>query len=328
MTAPQAGGRLAVNVAHFARLLRRAGLPIGTGQALAALEAAGWVGPERESDLHAALAATLLDRAEQRELFDQAFRLFWRADDALPPGLPPVGGPLAQQPPGQLSNRLADALRTGARGDTAPPPERLQLDATASLSAREVLQRRDFESMTLDELAEVKQMLRELRLPQPQTLTRRYRPHPSGRDLDLRATLRHALRYGGEWMVQRRRQRRSRPADLVVLCDISGSMARYARMLLHFLHGMGARRSGVHAFVFGTRLTNITWALRSRDVDRALDAVSRTVPDWSGGTHIGACLRDFNRHWSRRVLGRGAMVLLISDGLDAGEGADRAQPSV
>ena len=323
MTAAQASGRLAANVVHFARLLRRAGLPVGTDKALAAVEAAAWVGPERRSDLYAALAATLVDRAEQRELFDEAFRLFWRADFARPPGLPPVGGPLAQPPPrGAMSNRLADALRPGTGAAAAPPAQVVQLDAAASLSPREVLQQRDFESMTAEELAQAKQLLRSLRLPLPQTPTRRYRPHPAGRQLDLRSTLRHALRYGGEWIVRRRRQRRSRPTDLVVICDISGSMARYARMLLHFLHALGARRSGVHAFVFGTRLTNITWALRNRDVDRALDAVSRTVPDWSGGTHIGGCLREFNRQWSRRVLGRGAVVLLITDGLDAGEGAD------
>jgi uncharacterized protein len=322
---PTASGRLADNVVHFARLLRRAGLPVGPGKALAAVEAAAWVGPERRADLHAALAATLIDRADQRELFDEAFRLFWQARSAADPSLPPVGGPLARAPASErLSNRLADALRSGGAAREAPRAQELGFDTAGSLSPRELLQRRDFESMSADELAQAKALLRALHLPLPQLPSRRYRPHPTGAQLDLRATLRHSLRFGGEWIVRRRRIRRSRPAELVVLCDISGSMDRYARMLLHFLHAISTGASGVHTFVFGTRLTPITRALRQRDVDRALDAVSRAAPDWSGGTRIGACLREFNRRWSRRVLGRGAVVLLISDGLDAGEGSDLA----
>ena len=323
MTAAPAAGRLAANVVQFARLLRCAGLPVGTDKALAAVEAAAWVGPQRRDDLHAALAATLLGRSDERELFDEAFRLFWRGTPSPRQQLPPVGGPLAaRRGADAFSNRLADALRGGAGADAGAAPAPVELDAAASLSPREQLQRRDFESMTLAEVEAAKRALRAMRLPVPRTVTRRFRAHPAGRQLDLRATFRQAARRGGEWIVRRRRQRRTRPLDLVVLCDISGSMARYARMLLHFLHALGGTRSGMHVFVFGTRLTNITRALRQRDVDQALAAVARAVPDWSGGTRIGGCLREFNRRWARRVLSRGAAVLLITDGLDAGEGAE------
>ena len=325
MNAAGQSGRIAANVVHFARLLRRAGLPVGVDRAQAAVEAAAWVGPERRADWHAALAATLLDRAEQRELFDQAFELFWqaRASTHAAAQLPAVAGPLARaepQPP--LSNRLADALRSA--GASRPPPrgEEIALDAALTSSQREVLRQRDFESMSADEFECAKRMVRELHLPLPLRTSRRYRPHTSGSRLDLRATLRQNLKHGGEWILRRRRIRRSQPRDLVVLCDISGSMARYARMLLHFLHGLGGTRRGMHTLVFGTQLTNVTRAMRDRDVDRALVAVGRAVPDWSGGTRIGACLREFNQRWSRRVLSRGGVVLLISDGLDAGPGSD------
>jgi len=325
MSTPDSTSRLAPNVVHFARLLRRAGLPVGVGKVLAAVEAAAWVGPEHRTDLHAALAATLIDRGEQRELFDEAFRLFWQARRPSYPAahLPGVGGPLAgRQLDAPMSNRLADAVRGGDAPRQASRDEEIILDAALTSSQREVLQQQDFESMSADELACAKRILRELDLPLPLRRSRRYRPHASGVGLDLRATLRLNLEHGGEWIVRRRRIRRSQPRDLVVLCDISGSMTRYARMLLHFLHGLGSSRRGMHSFVFGTRLTNITRALRTRDVDRALAAVSRAVPDWSGGTRIGACLHEFNQRWSRRVLSRGGVVLLISDGLDAGEDRD------
>ncbi len=320
---------LAVNVLQFARLLRSAGLPVGVGRALAAAEAAACVGPERRDDLHAALAATLIDRAEQRPLFDAAFGLFWRARPLAQPGLPVAAkkSPGTQRadetklPPGRRAGNRGTAPSLASMG-TATPHEAIALDAALTWSAREVLRNRDFEAMSAEELERARRVLRTLRLPLPHRLTRRHVPHPAGGRLDLRATLRQNLRFGGEWLLRRHRVRREAPRDLVVLCDISGSMERYARMLLHFLHALGQTRPGVHIFVFGTRLTNITRMLRSRDVDRALAAVSRAVPDWSGGTRIGACLHEFNRRWSRRVLGRGAVVLLISDGLDAAAGAD------
>ena len=326
MTPALASGRLAHNVLHFARILRRAGLPVGPGKVLSAVEAAAWVGVERPEDFRAALQACLIDRADQRELFDQAFRLFWRdpklMERALHALLPKAPGRLRGEDT-ELSNRLAAALAAPSQRSAAAEEHDtpVELDAALSRSAREILRTKDFESMTADELAESKRILRTARLELPYVPTRRYAARTTGRRLDLRATLRHSLRYGGEWIVQRKRERRARPNALVALCDISGSMARYSRMVLHYLHALSAQHANVHAFTFGTRLTNITRALRHRDVDVALDEVARAVPDWSGGTRIGACLHEFNRAWARRLLAQGAVVLLITDGLDCAEAA-------
>lgn len=330
MTGQPRPGRLADNVARFGRVLRAAGLPIGAGKVLAAVEAAALVGVERRDDFRAALAATLLDRPEQRPLFDQAFSVFWRdpqlMERALQLMLPKAPGRLPpREDAAMLGNRLRQAF--------APPEPRhrprpedgdlpIELDAALSMSARERLARKDFETMTVEEAAAAKQLLRQMRLHLPDVPARRNRPRRAGRTLDLRATLRQGLRTGGEWVHLRRRHPGTRPSVLVVLCDVSGSMARYSRMLLHFMHAVGSRRAGFHAFTIGTRLTNITRALRRRDVDQALAEASRTVADWSGGTRIGACLREFNREWGRRLLAQGAVVLIVSDGLDCGEGAE------
>jgi uncharacterized protein len=323
--------RLAGNVVRFGRILRDAGLPIGPGKLLAAVAAAALVGIERKHDLRSALEATMVDRADQRPLFHQAFALFWRDPRLMERGLqlmlpkaPGLSPPRDDTAP--LGNRLAYAFnpppgkQLGADDTDAP----LELDAALSVSPREVLQRKDFETMTVEELAEAKRMLRQILLCLPSVISRRHRAHRAGRALDLRATLRHALKFGGEWLVQHRKEPRRRPSALVVLCDVSGSMSRYSRMLLHFLHAVGSRRSDFHAFTFGTRLTNITRALRHRDVDHAVDQVSRAVADWSGGTRIGECMREFNRRWSRRLLAQGAVVLIVSDGLDCGESAELA----
>lgn len=315
--------RLATNVLHFARLLRRAGLPVGPGKALAAVDAAAWVGVEHPEDFRTALEAALIDRADQRAVFDQAFRLFWRdpklMERAMQLLLPKTPGRMRPGDEARPGNRLGQALRP--RSSDADGEQATELDAALSFSPQELLQRKDFETMTVEELAEAKRMLRLLRLSLPCVPTRRYTVHASGTDLDLRATLRQSLKFGGEWLVQRKKERRSRPSALVVLCDVSGSMARYSRMLLHFLHAVGSQHT-VYAFTFGTRLTHITRALRHRDVDQAVHAVAGMVHDWSGGTRIGHCLREFNRHWARRLLAQGAVVLIISDGLDCGEGVD------
>jgi uncharacterized protein with von Willebrand factor type A (vWA) domain len=219
-----------------------------------------------------------------------------------------------------MSRRLAEALQgQGDEGhkrpqDEAPPGE--TFDAVMTWSAREVLQRKDFEQMSSEELAAAKAAMARLVMPTAMVRTRRYRADPTGARADLRATLRATARTGGDIIALRFRAPRLRPPPLVVLCDISGSMERYSRMLLHFLHALSASRQRVYSFVFGTRLTNITRQLRFRDVDEALSRVARSVEDWSGGTRIGHCLAEFNLHWSRRVLGQNAVVLLITDGLD------------
>ena len=174
--------------------------------------------------------------------------------------------------------------------------------------------------MSAAEVAMAKQEIRRLVLPLDELRTRRFRPDPFGPVADLRATVRESLRTGGEILDLARRRRLTRPPPLVALCDISGSMARYAQVLLHFLHAVANDRDRVHTFLFGTRLTNVTRQLKHRDPEVAFEMVSHIVPDWSGGTRIGESLALFNRAWGRRVLGQGAVVLLITDGLDR-EGA-------
>jgi uncharacterized protein with von Willebrand factor type A (vWA) domain len=216
---------------------------------------------------------------------------------------------------------LTDALFDQKKNPTQRE-ERLELEARLTFSAREVLARMDFDTMSGAELAEAKKMIAALRLPLPVIKTRRKRISPQGKGIDLRATLRQSLREGGDSIPLVRTARRELHPPLVVLCDISGSMNPYSRMFLHFLHTVTNDRDRVSVFVFGTRLTNITRQLRHRDVDVAMSRVAEAIKDWSGGTRIGASLREFNFKWARRVLGQNACVLLVSDGLDreAGEG--------
>jgi uncharacterized protein with von Willebrand factor type A (vWA) domain len=223
-----------------------------------------------------------------------------------------------------MSNRLADAMLPQPKqsGEAEQPPQEIQLDAAFTVSEREVLQHADFETMTNEELAQARRLIAALRLPIPEVRTRRLVPDDRGRRVDMRASLRASLRTGADIIPLRRRSQESRHPPLVVLCDISGSMSRYSRMFLHFLHAITNDRDRVHTFVFGTRLTNITRHLRHRDVDVALAGVSAAVADWSGGTRIGSSIKEFNLRWSRRVLGQNAVVLLITDGLDRDLGKD------
>ena len=327
--ASDAAGRLGVNLMHFARTLRSAGLPVGSGAVLDALRAVEAVGITRREDFYWTLHAVFVRRAEHRMLFDEAFHVFWRNPRLLERVrsllLPTVHTP----PRGDarlLSRRLADAIFAGA-GDEMRAREtenEIERDAVSTWSEQEVLRARDFAEMSTAELAAAKTAIARLRLAIPKAPTRRYRPHPQGSLIDMRTTFRRSVRLGSNAFLLARRQRRRVPAPLVVICDISGSMNRYSRVLLHFAHALARDRTRVHSFVFGTRLTNITRQLRNRDVDAAIDLVSAEVSDWSGGTRIGQCLDTFNREWSRRVCGQGAIVLLISDGLDGavGEGLE------
>ena len=321
-------GRLAENVMHFARLLRAAGLRIGPDRVVdcvSALEIAGAEQfPLRREDWYWTMSAVLLSRNEQRPIFDQAFRIFWRdpklAERMMQLMLPQAYG-RAPKPEEQQSQRLTDAL-FAQRKEDKHAQERVELEARLTVSSREVLQRMDFDSMSAAELAEAKKLIAQLRLPLPMVRTRRYQPQRSGRRIDLRRSLRESLREGGELIPLVRAAPRELHPPLVVLCDISGSMNPYSRMFLHFLHAMTNDRDRVSVFVFGTRLTNITRQLRHRDVDVAMAKVAEAIKDWSGGTRIGGSLREFNWRWGRRVLGQNACVLLVSDGLDreAGEG--------
>jgi len=315
-------GLLADNVLHFVRVLRRAGLPVGPAKVLDALAAVQAVGVASRADFRAALAAVLVSRREHLALFDQAFDLFWRnprlLERMLAALLPRAEG-RAPEPP--VPARLAQAMLPPRDEPKRPPGgEDTELDATLTFSAREVLQKKDFASMSAEELAAVRAMLARLKLPLPVRRVRRTRAAARGHAVDLRATLRGMTGASGAVAPLRFRARRERTPPLVVLCDVSGSMDRYARMLLHFLHAITNDRHRVHVLTFGTRLTNITRALRHRDVDVALARVTAAVGDWAGGTRIGSCLAEFNRKWSRRLLGQNAVVLLISDGLDADAG--------
>jgi uncharacterized protein len=321
-------GRLAENVMHFARLLRAAGLRIGPDRVIDCVKALEIAGahqfPLRREDWYWTMSAVLLSRHEQRPIFDQAFRIFWRdpklAERMMQLMLPQAYG-RAPKPEEQQSQRLTDALMSQRREERAAE-ERLEMQARLTFSSREVLSRMDFDTMSATELAEAKKLIAEMRLPLPVVHTRRFRAHRAGRRVDLRATLRESLREGGDVIPLVRAAPRELHPPLVVLCDISGSMNPYSRMFLHFLHAITNARDRVSVFVFGTRLTNITRQLRHRDVDVAMARVAEAIKDWSGGTRIGASLREFNWRWGRRVLGQNACVMLVSDGLDreAGEG--------
>ena len=320
---PIQGGRIAENIMYFARTLRAAGLPVGPGKVLRAVEAVQAVGIRRRDDFYWALHAVLVNRRDQQELFDQAFHVFWRNPKILERMLglllPTIRTP--DEESRELSRRLADALHGAGRIPDRPDHEQdqqdIEIDAVLTFSDKEVLQTIDFENMSAEELARAKAAIARMKLPIMELPTRRHRPtHSAGQRTDLRATMRAALRSGSDTIPLRWKRPRRRHPPLVVICDISGSMSRYSRMLLHFMHAITNDRDRVHTFVFGTRLTNITRHLRQKDVDIALEKVTEAVVDWSGGTRIGACLRDFNIRWSRRVLGQGAVVLFISDGLD------------
>jgi uncharacterized protein len=325
----EAGGRLVENLVYFARTLRAAGLPVGPGKVIDAVEAARTVGLGSRADFYWALHAALVNRHDHSQLFDQAFHLFWRnprlLERMMALMLPSLALPEQERQRREIARRLADALAMDRTDGEPAPTRQSELDAAMTWSDREVLQRIDFEKMSIAEMAEAKRAMAALRFVLKPVVSRRWHPDPGGGRIDPRASMRAALRQGSGTIPLRFRDRRLRRPPLVILCDISGSMARYSRMLLHFLHCAAASYERVHLFLFGTRLTNVTRALAGRDVDEAMDEVGEAVEDWSGGTRIGGCLGEFNRRWSRRVLAQGAVVLLITDGLDRdrGEGVAR-----
>jgi uncharacterized protein with von Willebrand factor type A (vWA) domain len=315
---------LAANVMHFARVLREAGMPVGTDRVQISLQALQLAGLESRRDFQATLAACMVDRAEHRVLFDQAFHIFWRDPELLARVmamlLPQAQARMNASPPPE-NRRLADALFPHAPPARAREPEQqIEIDAQLSWSAQEKLGQRDFETMTAEEWAQAKRTLSRLKPFFETRPTRRQMRASHGR-IDWRASLREQGRC--ETAALRFERPRERVAPLVVLADISGSMSRYSRMLLHLVHGLSNPAERRHApkvwsFVFGTRLTPITRLLKQRDPDLAVAAVSRRVADWSGGTRLAACLHEFNRHWARRVLSSDASVLLVTDGLEHG----------
>jgi len=323
--------KLTHNITHFARALRKAGLPAGPGRVVDAIRAVEAAGFTSQRDFFYTLRACFVNRPEHRAVFAQVFRLYWRdpryMEHMMALMLPAIRGVQEDRAAKSAEKRAAEALLDGHAPDlpetgTQEPGEEtvIEVDAARTMSAEERLRTLDFEQMSLAEMAEAKRMLSKLELPVKPFASRRGQPSHTGARIDARKTLRAAMRRGGEMRRIHLQKPRPRWPNLVVFCDISGSMSQYSRMVLHFLHAVanhkGAGWAKVHAFTFGTRLTNITRHLARRDVDAALAAAGQEAQDWEGGTRIGTCLHDFNRDWSRRVMGQGAIVLLITDGLD------------
>ncbi len=310
-------GKLADNIAHFGRLLREAGLPVGPGHMLDAVRAVEVAGVASRKDFRATLHAIFVSKHEQSVIFHAAFDLFWKKRgfvEKLIAMMSPMAEPQKQSAkPAPGATRISEAL-AGQRPKRETAPE-IEQDMRLTMSGDEVLQKKDFAQMSVEELRRAEQAVARLRLPQDEIRIRRFRPDPRGSRLDPRATLRLSLSRGGDMFQIARREQATRPPPIVALCDISGSMSEYSRVFLHFLHHLTKKRR-VETFLFGTRLTNVTRSLRHRDIDAALAQVSNAVPDWSGGTRIGTSLHAFNQQWSRRVLGQGATVLLFTDGLE------------
>lgn len=335
--------RVIANLVRFARELRSAGLPVGSGQVMSLVDALSAIDIGRQQDVYFACRATVVTRPEQIPPFDAAFARFWRelaGAEALPVetflseqeveqfGLPDRAKPRS----GGQQNETAEASGedrtllaiegaddnpiTGDPEDVEAPPEDVIL-----FSAREALRKKDFAQFTAVEAAEARRIIEGMNWRLGKQETRRRERSVRGDAIDYRATLRGSMRYAGIPVDLRYRRRRERMRPLILLCDISGSMDRYTRLLLRFVHALEHGLDAVEVFVFGTRLTRVTRELRRRDVDIAIQDVVDSVEDWSGGTRIGEAIKTFNYQWARRILRSGATVVLISDGWDRGDPA-------
>lgn len=317
MSAPPQG-RLAENIVYFARALRACGIPVGPGAVMDALEAVKVAGVGPREDFYWTLHAIFVKRHEHSVLFDQAFRIFFRKrgylERLMAAMLPPT--PARPEPAKPASQRVQEAFFSQMGERRERENAEVEIDARLTMSEQEVLQKKDFAQMTAAEIAAAKDAIKRLVLPLDEVRTRRLAPHPHGHIIDVRRTLRGSLKAGGALIDLKFRGPRTKPPPIVALLDISGSMSQYTRLFLHFLHAVTDARKRVHSFLFGTRLTNITRALKAKDPDEALAACSAGVVDWAGGTRIASSLRIFNKEWARRVLGQSAIVLLITDGLE------------
>ncbi len=317
MAQDQAQGRLAENILYFARALRAAGIPVGSGSVLDALEALDVARVGDREDFYWTLHAVFVKRHEHTILFDQAFRIFFRKRGyieklitSMLPGTPAFAP--KDPPPG--AQRVQEALFGGL--NEREDKSEVEIDARLTVSDQEVLQKKDFAQMTAAEIAAAKQAISRLALPLDLLRTRRMAASRRGHMIDIRRTLRASMKAGGALIDLKYLGPREKEPPIVALLDISGSMSQYTRLFLHFLHSITDARKCVTTFLFGTRLTNVTRAIRQRDPDEALAVCSANVADWSGGTRIASSLREFNKRWSRRVLTQGAVVLLITDGLE------------
>lgn len=314
-------GNLLHNLILFGRVLRGLGLDVNPGRMIDLVQALEYVAIGRKADFYYTASSLLVHRREDLPLFDQAFEMFWHKPmEGWEITLPGFNRPRRSQKP-QVKPPPLQAP------DPAPPPDSDApandqppvIEVTLTYSDRELLRRKNFAELTSDELEAIKRLMAQLVWRLGERRTRRRRPG-HGQLLDLRRTIRRNLKYGGDIIEWATREPKFKPRPIVIIADISGSMERYTRLFLHFIYSLtSGLDQPVESFVFSTRLTRITHELRNRDVDQALRDVSSVVNDWSGGTRIGEALKTFNFNWGRRVLGRGAVVLLISDGWDRGE---------
>lgn len=317
-------GNLLHNLILFGRVLRGLGLDVNPGRMIDLVQALEYVEIGRKADFYYTASSLLVHRREDVPLFDQAFQMFWHKpvegwEISLPGFNRPRQSkkPLVRPPP----LKEPEVPPAEAEGDSAAQDKPPVIEITLTYSDREVLRRKNFAELTSDELEAIKRMMAHLAWQLGERRTRRRRPG-HGQLLDLRRTIRRNLKYGGDVIEWARREPKHKPRPIVIIADVSGSMERYTRLFLHFIYSLAiALAQPVESFVFSTRLTRITRELRNRDIDQALRDVSNTVQDWSGGTRIGEALKTFNFEWGRRVLGRGAVALLISDGWDRGEAA-------
>jgi hypothetical protein len=310
-------GHLLRNMVLFGRLLRALGIAVTSTQILDLVGGLDYIDIGQRRDFKNTARTVLVNKFEQIPLFDQAFDLFWQAR---------AQGELVEMELGNLIRKsnekpeeLLPAAESGKKGDSEHESEEPEIETVYTYSAREMLRTKDFADLTPDELTEIKQMMAAMQWKLEQRRTRRKSPAAKGTVLDLRRTIRHNLRYGGEPLQLAWRQRKLKRRPLVVISDISGSMERYARILLKFIYVISKGLDKVESFVFSTRLTRITHQLKHKNIDVALDQATGQIHDWAGGTRIGESLKTFNYEWGRRVLGQGAIVLIISDGWDRGD---------
>ena len=314
-------GHILHNILLFGHLLRRLGLNVHEGRMVDAVRVLEDIGMTRRVDVRSALRTLLVHRKDDLPLFDEAFDVFWRQRKDRMSSMDlrsmgeqrryrrvEAGPPRPGQPDDGSNSENRDAEEQYDR-----------IDLTRTFSTREVLREKDFAEFTPEEVRQARQLMALLQWNPGLRLTRR-QERGKGPRLDVRRTLRYSTQYGGEFLRLKTRRRKEKARRLVVICDVSGSMERYTRMLLHLIHSLySGLESQVEAFLFATRLTRITKQLGQHDIDQAVGEVARAVPDWSGGTRIGAALREFNFRWARRTLGWGSIVLIVSDGWDRGE---------
>ena len=312
-------GKLAENIVQFARTLRKVGMPVGFTNAVDAVKSIELIELGNRDDFYWTLHAIFVKKHEHHILFDQAFEIFWRPKKLVEKMIsllsPIAPNTLPKEKPKAGESRVANAFYNHQERASKETVPEIEIDASMTMSGRELLQKKDFAQMTTEEIEDAKIAIKNLKLPFDKVKQRRLIAATNGR-INPRKTMQSTLRSGGEVInIQFRKPLLAHP-PIVAICDISGSMSQYSRLFLHFLHSLSEKRRNVQSFLFGTRLTNISRNLKLKDPDEALNATTERVHDWSGGTRIAAALHKFNQNWSRRVLSGGAIVLLITDGLE------------